>query len=608
MERLIRTLAMASMTAIVYASCIPEGVGSNNPSENDVVADKEYVITLDAGNQHESLGVWVTDQDGKLVDDVCTKAEQVSSGLFRCVLTLPEGTVPAGVYVLTPYQTGLKAVDGRPVVRVISSGVAGMEVPQVYVSASPLGGDGTELTAELTFSPVLRASSVRVEGLETTDKIHLLSLKTSKKVSGLAVISDAGEVVPIEPSASASDILGFSFPEGSTERTASFNLISSDYTPLSYSVITSDSYMEGEVIDGKVDVTSAKSVSSATTFDFVGKDGRVMPETGNGYFNVVSSSDGAKYRFALENGSLQKGRGLVLSSDQVSSGTLELPTIEERQITRMIFCLDGSSGTGLQSVWLECYDGENWGKLEGTHLRSDIDVTATNGNILDFVLPKDMISAAGVYRLFCMGEGESLCLRSVTILHEKETCSHHPMSLIDDGFSKWKRCGTNISADNNFYPDELVVVDKNVSHVDDGSGSLKFIAPTCTNNYKPWIGWRYPTMNVEAGATYRIYFCVKTENLPTNASLFLSIGFKNASKTWLTGWVPGLPDKNGLDGKSSLWIDTVKGTHDWMKLSAEITAPEGAVYLDYFQFMLQNVINAPDAYVWFDDINMIRVN
>lgn len=608
MKGLIKVWAMSGVAALLHISCVPEHSGNYEPSGDGTVAEKEYVLTLAAGTQHESLGVWVADQNGKLLEDVCIEADQVSPGQFRYILTLPEGTVPSAVYALAPYQTGLKAVEGHPVVRVVSSGVEGKEVPQVYVAASPLGGDGAELTAELSLSPVLADSSVRIEGLEDADRIHLLSLKISKKTSGLAVISDVGAQVPVEPSAAASDVLGFSFPEGSAGRTASFSLLSSDYSPLSYSVVTSDSYMEGDAADGKIDVSSARSVSAAMTFDFIGKDDRVLPETGNGYFNAVSSSDGAEYRFVLQNGSFRQGRGLVLSSDEVSSGTLELPTIEERQITRMIFCLDGSSGTGMQSVWLECYDGENWGKLEGTHLRSDIDVTATNGNILDFALPKDMISSAGVYRLFCTGEGESLCVRSVTILHETETCSHHPMSLIEDGFGKWKRCGTNISAENNFYPDELVVVDKNVSHVDDGSGSLKFIAPTCTNNYKPWIGWRYPTMNVEAGATYRIYFCVKTENLPTTASLFLSIGFKDASKTWLTGWVPGLPDKNGLDGKSSLWIDTVKGTHDWMKLSAEITAPEGAVYLDYFQFMLQGVINAPDAYVWFDDINMIRVN
>lgn len=607
MKEMIRILIAAVVAGTLYISCTPGEVAKEQ--FDDPAPDmRECVVNFNAEGWQETFGVWIVGQDGALVSSTSAEVEPITEGYFRWVADLPCDVVPAMVYAVSPYQGNVAAVGGKPVVRIPSSSVEGKAMPQIHVASAALTGDGTQWSGDLEFIPVSATSSIDVTGLDVTDRIHHMIVRISKKLGGLALISDDGAGVSVSASSEASDVIGLSFPEGSDARTASLAGMETEYEVQSYAIITSDSYIEGNSVNGKIDVTSAAEIKDAMTFDFIGKDGRILPEMGTGGFTIASSSDGGSYRFACENGSFKQGQGLVLSGDMLTSGTLEFPTPEGRQITRIIVCLDQTTSAGMQSVWLECYDGENWDKIEGTQMRADADVVAKNGYVLDFVFPKSMVSAAGVYRLFNMGTGQTLCIRSVTILHEEETCSHHPMSLIEDGFSKWRRCGTNISAENNFYPDELVVLDKNVSHVDDGSGSLKFIAPTCSNGYKPWIGWRYPTMTVEAGATYRIYFCIKTENVPDNASIFLSIGFKNAANQWLTGWVPGYPDKNGLDVRTSMWVDTVRGTHDWMKLSAEITVPEDAVKLDYFQFMLQNVINAPDAYIWFDDINMIRVN
>ena len=45
-----------------------------------------------------------------------------------------------------------------------------------------------------------------------------------------------------------------------------------------------------------------------------------------------------------------------------------------------------------------------------------------------------------------------------------------------------------------------------------------------------------------------------------------------------------------------------------MKLKGQITVPEGAVKMSYFQIQVQNFFNNPEAYVWVDDFNVVKIN
>lgn len=176
-----------------------------------------------------------------------------------------------------------------------------------------------------------------------------------------------------------------------------------------------------------------------------------------------------------------------------------------------------------------------------------------------------------------------------------------------DGLTEWMPAGVANKEENNYTKENICTYDPTVTHTSDWSGSLKIGGLDCTNNFKPWQAWRHRDIMVEPGATYAISVWVKTVDIPKNANLFLSFGFKDDSNQWLTGWVPGHPEKNGFDQRTSKWIDTTKGTHDWIELTGEVTAPENAAKISYFQGMLNGIESAPTAYAWFDDFKIVKI-
>ena len=177
---------------------------------------------------------------------------------------------------------------------------------------------------------------------------------------------------------------------------------------------------------------------------------------------------------------------------------------------------------------------------------------------------------------------------------------------IVDGVTEWLMAGVNTSEENNYVKEKIYTYDAEVSHSEDWSGSLKISGIDCADGFKPWQAWRHRDIVVEPGATYRVSVWVKTENVPVNANLYLGFGFKDSAGRWLTGWVPGHPEKNSIDHRTSAWIDTVKGTHDWMELSGTVTAPSDAVMISYLQARIDNIISAPEATVWFDDFSIVK--
>lgn len=176
-----------------------------------------------------------------------------------------------------------------------------------------------------------------------------------------------------------------------------------------------------------------------------------------------------------------------------------------------------------------------------------------------------------------------------------------------DGLSEWMMAGVSSKPENNYVKENIYSYDANESHTADWSGSLKIGGLDNKNGFKPWQAWRHRDIMVEPGATYAISVWVKTVDMPKNANVYLSFGFKDDSNQWLTGWVPGHPDKNTIDQRTSLWVDNEKGTHDWIELTGEITAPENAVKISYLQGTLNGIISAPMAFVWFDDFKIVRI-
>ena len=96
--------------------------------------------------------------------------------------------------------------------------------------------------------------------------------------------------------------------------------------------------------------------------------------------------------------------------------------------------------------------------------------------------------------------------------------------------------------------------------------------------------------------------------MPTTANVYLGLGYKDANNQWMKGWIEDNATLTAYNHVTSPWVDTEKGTHDWIRLTAEETVPEGAVKMGNLQVRLDNVITASDAYVWFDDIQMVKIS
>ena len=176
-----------------------------------------------------------------------------------------------------------------------------------------------------------------------------------------------------------------------------------------------------------------------------------------------------------------------------------------------------------------------------------------------------------------------------------------------DGLTEWVIVGVADKPENNYVKEQILAYDANESHGSDWSGSLKIGNIDLKNGFKPWQAWRHRDILIEPGATYAIGVWVKTADMPKTANVYLGFGFKSEDNKWLTGWIPGSPEKNSIDHRTSLWIDKTKGTHDWVELTGTVTAPKDAVKIGYLQARVDNIISAPEAKVWFDDFKIVKV-
>lgn len=585
---------LAVLSALLLPGCGKQGGNTPVPSPStpvDVTTNYSFKLS---GALNGSCGVFFYDADGMLFNSNPIRVELGEDGIYSCRVTHQSDKSMASAVCVSPYQQLFAGEDVCAKARLFACQTVGGSRTAVSQGRVALSADCTN---EVNLEPLTKTVTLSPSALDEYEDIRLMVLDLESPCAGILCLSVDG-AAEIHPKYQSSK-LALCFDGGTSQK---------EYPCRVFSSVSGVAAQPSLVVTDRAIVEKGTAVD-AMTFNFLDETGQAATVINKGAFALSASNDGKVYSFTCDNASISAGEGLVLKCDYVTPGFVSVPTIENKQITRVICCMDCSSDPAPHTIWLETFDGTSWNKMPGMELLASLDPASVNAGILDFVIPKKSVSASGVYRIGCGAGSEITCIRSITLAYEDESCSHDPRSLVGDDYKNgWVLCGTSASPDNNYDPKECIVIDSDVSHVDDGSGSLRLGGLACINNFKPWIGWRYKDFPVEAGATYRIYFCIKTENMPSTASLFLSIGFKNSSKAWLTGWVPGNPSANNMNGTTSLWIDKVKGSHDWMKLSADIIAPSDAVTLSYFQFMLQSVINAPDAFVWFDDINVVKVN
>ena len=584
-------------------SCSPgEGTADTESGGDSPKTEvKEFTFRLDGVSPSSDgrIGAVLVYSDGETVSDEALPAEKTVDGSFAVSVESDTEKTVGDIVCLWPYRLALDCSDG-----IFRHRVAGLQYPMpasydveamIYAGT---GHFGTASAAGVSLTELLEPETFTISGADASEKVYWVTVVSDDAIAGdigLKIDGDAVAAGGFSDEGSGSSLTA-AFVSGTDSR--EFSLLSAGGIDgiAGYTVVTGDRIYEGAASGTEIDIASAENVYEALTYDF------------------TSSSDGLESFVPEESGSeIVEGRGIRVRGDLVNPGTVYVPTIEGRQITRIICLPDRNTDCEPHLMWVEAYNGETWDKVIGTDKLVSSATLAKSGGVLDFVFPKESVSAKGVYRIAKATCVDDVWITDIAVAHEEETCSHDPRSILADGYSSgWTRCGTSSNEEKGYDAEACHAIDMEVSHVDDGSGSLRIGGVQCEDKtLKPWQGWRYKDMPVNPGETYEIYFCIKTENVPSGANIFLSLGFKDNKNQWLTGWVDwkeGFETANSLNVNSSQWVDTVKGTHDWMKLKGQITVPEGAVKMSYFQIQVQNFFNNPEAYVWVDDFNVVKIN
>ncbi len=584
-------------------SCSPEDGTADTESGGDSpkAEVKEFTLSVDGEypSSTERLGAVLVYSDGAVVSDEVLPAERTQDGSFTISVEPDAEKSVSDIICFYPYRQALDCSDG-----IFRHRVGGLQYPSQTVpdeGAMVYAGTGhfdAASVARVSMTELLEPWEFKISGMNASEKLYWTTLAASDAIAGdidLTVDGDALGVKGFSPDGSGSSLTA-AFVSGTDSREFSLLTAGGIDGIAGYTVVTGDRIYEGVASGMEMDIASAENVYEAMTYDF------------------TSSSDALESFVPEESGSeIVEGKGIRVSGDPVNPGTVYIPTIEGRQITRIICLPDRDTDCEPHLMWLEAYNGETWDKVIGTDKLVSSAALAKSGGVLDFVFPKESVSAKGVYRIAKATCEDDVWITDIAVAHEEETCSHDPRSILADGYSSgWTRTGTSSNEEKGYDAEACHAIDMEVSHVDDGSGSLRIGGVQCEDKtLKPWQGWRYADMSVNPGETYEIYFCIKAENVPDGANIFLSLGFKDNKNQWLTGWVDwkdGFETASSLNVNSSQWVDTVKGTHDWMKLKGQITVPEGAVKMSYFQIQVQNFFNNPEAYVWVDDFNVVKIN
>lgn len=630
-------LFLGVISMMMFCACQEESSETPNPPSPtpDETITKTFEFTLDHpdGFTATRLGVLLFYNDGTPVSDALIEVapnEGELAGSYGFEAEVKTAKTVDRMLVVAPCNADLTLLSdqhaiGQMIHAVQQPGVDAYDAnSDILAGMVSLDGEGTAAVALTSLTTPVKFV---VQGLDEGEKLRSVQLTGTEAVSGLALIDWQKEPVVIGSFAAeqAWNSLTASWPEGQNATspvcllTIPTRLVSpgmrivTDNRLISVTLPGEVSFANSDEQPVTVDLNSLADpempLEKALTFDFIKNDGTPAATLESDQFDLPGSAGETIYHFEAPQCSIESGIGLCLHGDPASPGTLTIPNIADQQVTRILLLMDTREAMETHALWLETFDGEAWNKIDGTDKSVSRESASQNGGYIEFEIPKTNVSAVGRFRIAKGVEGIPTYIRSMTLTYDEATCTYDPASLIAPGFdSGWRRYGSSSSPDNNYDQEAVLIIDKEVSHVDDCSGALRIGGIDCLNGWKPWQSWAYQDIEVEAGATYKISVCVKTENMPTTANVYLGLGYKDASNQWMKGWIPNNPNLTAYNHVTSPWVDTEKGTHDWIKLTAEETVPEGAVKMGNLQVRLDNVITAPDAYVWFDDIQVVKIN
>lgn len=603
----------------------PQEPGDNTPSTpTEETVPFTFTVSDPSDLGAENLGVLLFYEDGTRVNETLIQAEPDSeeSGVYGFEAEVNSAKTVDRMLVIAPCNSDLELLDEQhsfgQMIPTVQQPAAEVCDADADVLAALVTLDDGPTTVELT--SVATSAELSIQGLDDGEKIRSVGLSGSAALSGFALVDWERE--PLAISGFAADrswnSLTAIYPEGLAAATAHLLTVSTGLVSPDVLIITDSRLVKiaarTVTFSGSGKLSASADLSQATsekalTFDFLKSDGMPAATLEEGSFSLQGSTGETLYRFNAPQCSLDAETGLCMKGDMATPGTLSIPNIDGRQVTRIVLSLDTRTEMAAHALWLETFNGESWDKIDGTDKSVSLETALQNGGYIEFEIPKKNVSAIGQFRIAKGVEGVPTCVRSMTLVHEEKSCTFDPASVIPNGFeSGWRRYGTSSSPDNNYDQEKVLVIDPEESHVDDGTGSLRIGGVNCLNSWKPWQSWAYQDIPVQGGEVYRISVCIKTENMPTTANVYLGLGYKDANNQWMKGWIEDNATLTAYNHVTSPWVDTEKGTHDWIRLTAEETVPEGAVKMGNLQVRLDNVITASDAYVWFDDIQMVKIS
>lgn len=566
----------------------PQTTTPTEPEEPEPSNDYYFTISDQGVPGDTKIGVAVSYTDGTFKSGPMIEAtanDPQNPGVYKFNAVADEGKTIKDIMLLQPYNDNISMLDngqkiGHLLYTIQEPSATGYDVKS-NITAGCVEAD-SKGNMEVKLKSIVTPLKIMLSGIDAGEKLKAITMEATNDITGLATIN-------FDKDLSKTAINGFDAGRACKMVTAIYpeglEAISSDY---------------------EVKLFTGQSNNSSLVFRAI-TDKYVITETRN-QDAIFTGNDELTIGFAFtENATREKAQTLNLSKDESTAATITVPDTEGNMVTRIICFIETASADALHSLWLEVFDGETWTKMEGTDKNMTQSQVDENGGYIELVVPELNISSSAKLRIAKENGSTHTSVKMITMVYEEEPVIEEPVNLIAED-AAWIKMGTASNAANNFDRDAVLVFDNSVSHIDDGSGSYRIGGLDCTNNFKPWNAWRLQKdIPAEAGTKYRISLWIKTVDMPANANVYLGFGFKDSSNVLFSGWIEGAENAKELNQKTSSWVDKQKGTHDWMELTAEITAPTGAAYFSYFQCKVDGVISAPTAYAWFDDVKIVKV-
>ncbi len=322
------------------------------------------------------------------------------------------------------------------------------------------------------------------------------------------------------------------------------------------------------------------------------KDSQVSFQTDSGWVTVNITPDD----WSVTRGADAFGGVKVKLNDTYMSFDQPAEQIDDRVLVPMRTIFEA---LGAEVEW-DAATATAIGKKDGKEVRVSIDNTTAyiNGEQVTLDVPARLINSKTLVPVRFVSEGLGAVVdwdeasKTVLITASVPTPTPAPTATpgpvvtgnlvsngdIEAGSEQWSQRGVK----------EDCTIDSTVAK--SGSQSLKI--ETSTDS---WRGWTHSDISVVAGQTYTISAWVKTENVEALSSVYIVFGIKDASGNTIVS-------DNDTEIRKLL-MDPQKGTHDWTKLEAEYTIPEGGAILYYLTPRVDTKSMVKQT-AWFDDISV----